>query len=159
VNVERMLTAFRRAAHELREVWELALDRPVLDEIMRLGAPPPPGASAGSSQPFHISDELWARVVIGFACAHKRRPLLRGQLLPSLTPLYLARVASFVIETRTMVSADVEDRIEHLCLAFEELKPYLLRKWTDKETAAPARGTVTAEETAQAKLRNKALEV
>ena len=52
-----------------------------------------------------------------------------------LTPLYLARVASFVEETRTLSSAAVEEKIERLCLKFEELRPYLLSQWAgDKVT-------------------------
>jgi hypothetical protein len=53
----------------------------------------------------------------------------RGHLLRSLTPLYLARVASFVTETREMFAAEVEDRIEKLCSNFERCKPYLLGRW------------------------------
>jgi hypothetical protein len=64
-----------------------------------------------------------------FACAHKRQRVARGHLLRSLTPLYLARVASFVIETRSMVSSEVEDRIEQLCQCFEDDKPYLKSHW------------------------------
>jgi hypothetical protein len=79
--------------------------------------------------PFHLSDSLWARIVLEFSGAYKAHPLLRGQLLGSLTPLYLGRVASFVHETRLMTSREVEDRIESLCVTFESLKPYLARLW------------------------------
>ena len=64
-----------------------------------------------------------------FACAWRRNPLEAGHLLRSLTPLYLARVASFVGETKTFGSVEVEDRIEQLCLTFEKLKPYLIAQW------------------------------
>ena len=66
--------------------------------------------------------------------SHRR--LERGHLLRSLTPLYLARVASFVIETREMFAGEVENRIEALCLAFENAKPYL-----EQPLAAPRRGS------------------
>jgi hypothetical protein len=55
--------------------------------------------------------------------------MARGHLLRSLTPLYLARVASFVIETRMLVAAEVEEKIESLCRTFEENKPYLAARW------------------------------
>jgi hypothetical protein len=48
----------------------------------------------------------------------------------------LGRVASFVHETRTLVSAEVEDRIEELCLKFEALKPYLASQWNREPTSA-----------------------
>ncbi len=61
-----------------------------------------------------MEDELWTRVVMDFACAHKHQRVARNHLLKSLTPLYLARVASFVTETRHLVSSEVEERIERV---------------------------------------------
>ncbi len=52
-------------------------------------------------------------------------------ILRSLTPLYLARVASFVRETETLVAAEVEEKIEQLCLTFEHLKPHLIAEWNE----------------------------
>ncbi|MFB3778386.1 MAG: glycosyl transferase family 2 [Bryobacteraceae bacterium] len=124
VNLERMLTSFRRGATELSEVWAQALEPSTHDAVRALAR----HASAETAS-FHIDDELWTRVVMDFACAYRQQPLERGHLLKSLTPLYLARVASFVIETRTMVAAEVEERIERLCRSFEEAKPYLLDRW------------------------------
>jgi hypothetical protein len=50
-------------------------------------------------------------------------------LIRSLTPLYLGRVGSFVIQTENLASGEVEERIEELCVAFERLKPYLISLW------------------------------
>jgi len=72
---------------------------------------------------------VWAHAVLDFACAFQKNSLSRNHIIRSLTPLYLARVASFVIETEIMNSDQVEDRIEQLCLLFEQLKPYLAGKW------------------------------
>ncbi|HSW48857.1 MAG TPA: hypothetical protein VLH09_01725, partial [Bryobacteraceae bacterium] len=127
VNLERMLTAFQRGAAELAGVWSQALE-PATQEAVRALAK----RSSSEAGSFHIDDELWTRVVMDFACAYKQQPLERGHLLKSLTPLYLARVASFVVETRTMVAAEVEERIEGLCRSFEEAKPYLLGRWRFK---------------------------
>jgi hypothetical protein len=51
--------------------------------------------------------------------------------------------ASFVIETQTMFSAEVEERIERLCVSFEQLKPYLVSLWS--ETAGVPRLRLPAE--------------
>ncbi len=124
VNVEPMLGAFRSGCQELAEVWSLALERDTYEGIRRLGR------DAAEARSFHMEDDLWVRVVMDFACAYNCKRLAAGHLLKSITPLYLARVASFVVETRDMVSAEVEDRIEQLCLAFEARKPYLVSHWT-----------------------------
>jgi hypothetical protein len=34
-----------------------------------------------------------------------------------------------VIETRSLISAQVEQKIEELCLCFERMKPYLISRW------------------------------
>jgi hypothetical protein len=120
VNVDRMLKAFRLGCQDLTDVWGMALDPETLDAVLKLNAP------TGS---FHFPDELWFRTIADLACAWRWRPVERGHLLRSLTPLYLARVASFVIEARDLFAGEVEERIENLCLCFERLKPYLVARW------------------------------
>ena len=50
-------------------------------------------------------------------------------ILKTLTPLYLGKVASFVMEMEHSNAHEVEDRLETLCLAFEKYKPYLIDNW------------------------------
>lgn len=135
VNLDRMLTAFRRGCEELSEVWSLVLEPETYAAVRGLGCEAPKGAME-----FHMEDELWTRVVMDFACAHKHQRVARNHLLKSLTPLYLARVASFVTETRHLVSAEVEERIEQLCRSFESSKPYLLSGWRRGRETAPGPG-------------------
>ncbi len=124
VNTERMLNSFRSACDQLGEIWSLVLHRDTLDEVLRLG-----GQVRKGAQSIRLEDELWVRIIMDFAVSHRDLPLERGNLLKSLPPLYLARVASFVDETREMTSEQVEERLERLCLCFEQLKPYLLARW------------------------------
>jgi hypothetical protein len=122
VNVERMLGAFRRGCEDLREIWAIALRPQTLTGVLDLGR-----AAEGAS--FRLADELWVRLIYEFACAYRQKPLERTHLLRSLTPLYLAKVASFVMESQDMYAAEVEQRIEKLCCQFEDLKPYLIDLW------------------------------
>ncbi|MBS1856173.1 MAG: glycosyl transferase family 2 [Acidobacteria bacterium] len=124
VNVERMLQAFRRACTDLREIWQTVLSPHTLSAIRRLGE-----SADGNRGTFRLADELWAEAVLDFALAYRAHPLGRGLILRSLTPLYLARVASFVGETEPLVAAEVEEKIEGLCQTFEALKPALARRW------------------------------
>lgn len=135
VNVERMINAFLRGHHELAEVWSMAMGPATFQQVGELAATA--GKGAGE---FHIDDGLWARIVLDFAAAFRNNPLTRGQIMRSFTPLYLARVASFVIETGPMVSSEVEERIERLCLVFEEMKPYLVSRWKDLPGEGPGDG-------------------
>ncbi len=132
VNVERMVAAFNRGCQELGEVWALALQPETYAQVRKLGS-----CAGEDRQAFHLEDELWAQVILDFACAYKRHPLSSGHLLQSLTPLYLARVASFVQETRSLASWQVEEKIEQLCLTFEALKPYLVAQWAADPVPEP----------------------
>ncbi|MDE3167999.1 MAG: glycosyl transferase family 2 [Acidobacteriota bacterium] len=135
VNVDRMLEAFRRGCRDLDEVWRTALSPRTLLSIQELAA------TDGSRAPFHLSDALWAQAVLEFAVAYRDHPVTRGLIVRSLTPLYLARVASFVRETENLVASEVEEKIESLCLTFEGLKPALAQRWQNaapEENGAPA---------------------
>jgi glycosyltransferase involved in cell wall biosynthesis len=131
VRVDRMLEAFRCGYEELDEIWSVALTRENFASVRRLGL-----SLTKNGSTFHMDDDLWARVVLDFACAYKLHPVSRSTIMRSLTPLYLARVASFVRETETLAASDVEHNIERLCLIFEDLKPYLIDRW--KGNAATA---------------------
>ena len=127
VDVERMLRAFRRGAEELEELWQIGMRPPTLAAVRKLAL------ERKADENFHMEDRLWARIIVEFAAACRRNHVIRPQLLQSLPPLYLGRVASFVKETATLSSQQVEDRIEGLCLAFEELKPYLVKLWKGED--------------------------
>jgi len=136
INLPRMLQAFQRGCAELGEVWEMALTDDTLRKVRRLVA----------DSHFHMNDDLWARVIYDFACAYKERPLERGHLLRSLAPLYLGRLASFMIETQDLYSAGVDEKIEQLCVTFEDLKPYLISRWTGRKPAEPQNRTKMGQE-------------
>ena len=64
-----------------------------------------------------------------FALGYRLRTLNRTHLLGALTPLYLGWVASFVNEAAANPVFDAPARQEKLARAFEEGKPYLVRRW------------------------------
>ena len=123
VNIDRMTGMFRAGCDSLGDVWSLALEPSTFQAVQRLQN------TCSSGIPFRLEDDLWMRILFDYACAYKRRRFERGHLLRSLTPLYLAKVASFVIETREMFAPEVEERIETLCLTAERMKPYLTDRW------------------------------
>ena len=50
-------------------------------------------------------------------------------MLRALTPLYLGWSASYAIEVETLGGAMVQRRLERLCTAYENRKPYLVSRW------------------------------
>jgi hypothetical protein len=114
-----MIESFRLAAGNLQEIWSLVLPPQSLFGLKRLAAMP--------SASFAMPDNLWARIVYDFLLAYRLRTINRGHLLGALTPLYLAWVASHVLQTGS--GTDPERHIEAAAAAFEAEKPYLVSRW------------------------------
>jgi hypothetical protein len=121
VDVSTMVESFRLGFHNLREVWNRILPPATLIELGRLSRAP--------LDRFRLPDALWARIVFDFALGHRLRSISRDHLLRAMTPLYLAWVASFVIEVGEADHAAAQHRLERLCLSYETEKPYLIARW------------------------------
>ncbi|HUK56576.1 MAG TPA: glycosyl transferase family 2 [Nitrospiria bacterium] len=120
VNVDRMVKAFELGREELMALWTEVLSSDTLAGLKDVK----PGESGPG-----FSDGLWTQIVYEFALAFHRRVMTREHLLKSFTPLYLGRVASFILETRSLSYLEVEGRIERLCQCFEREKNYLTDRW------------------------------
>jgi glycosyltransferase involved in cell wall biosynthesis len=129
VNVERMLGIFQAGARDLGAVWEPALAPDTLRDVRAVAALP--------LEAFRFPAPLWVRVVYDIAVAYHARTVNRDHLLQSLTPLYLGRTASFVLETAEAGAAEVENIIESVCQEFERSKPYLVERWQPRKAGAP----------------------
>src|SRR5512146_2642284 len=127
VNVDRMIASFQQGLADLAPIWEQALGRETVDELRPL--------QRVSGADFRIPDDLWVRVIYEAALAYHARRLPREHLLKALTPLYLGRTATFVLETQGLTTVEAEGRIEQLCLAYEARKSYLVDRWNNESQA------------------------
>jgi glycosyltransferase involved in cell wall biosynthesis len=121
VNLERMLERFSLGVQELMEIWKIFLPPATIDFLCE--------ASRQKGDEFRFPDEEWVTIIYHFALAQHNRILAKEHLLKSLTPLYIGKVASFVVELRDSSSAEVEERLASLCREFAKQKPLLLEKW------------------------------
>jgi glucosylglycerate synthase len=121
VDVERMVKHFRSGVANLKDVWSTVIDAADLQRLEDLAAEDP-GA-------FTMADDLWVRLVCGFAVGYHHRVMDRQHLVRSILPLYMGRVASFVGEVAASDATGVEARLERLCVAFESAKPSLVERW------------------------------
>jgi hypothetical protein len=78
---------------------------------------------------FRFDDRLWARIVYDFALGYGLRIMPRDHLLRSLTPLYTGWLASFVLQMRNASQAQIDERVEQVCMGFESEKRYLISRW------------------------------
>jgi hypothetical protein len=121
VNVDRMIANFRQGLADLNMLWKEMLTVETYRGLLPLKDSP--------TQQFSLPDDLWARLVYDVAAAYHRRVMPRDHLLKAMTPLYLGRTASFVLETGGLTTKEAEQRIEGLCEAFEHRKSYLIERW------------------------------
>ena len=121
IEINRMIESFQLGNRDLQEIWSLVLPPGTLFELRKLSRLP--------VEQFHMPDELWARIVYDFALAHRLRTISRDHLLKSMTPLYLAWVASYAHEMGNEGEAALEQRLERLSVAYESCKSYLVSRW------------------------------
>jgi len=125
VNLEKMIEKFQMGVRELAPFYRSFLPEDLLVFLDGLAARPDRGA-------FAFPDAAWVRTVFHFVLACHRKLASREHILKSLTPLYLGKVASFVIETWECSADEVERRLEGLCRSFESEKGYLIERWDGK---------------------------
>lgn len=121
ISVPALLEYFRLGLKNFGPVWRQIVGREAYRQIRQLASLPP--------ENFHFPPELWVRVVYDFAVAYHEAPRQRLKLVDLMVPLYNARVASLVRELRDLPDEEVEDYFEAQALIFEEMKPYLIRRW------------------------------
>ena len=121
VNVSRMLSIFRDGIKELREIWIKVIgagDMSKLDQLI-----------TQLDQEFRFPPSLWTRIIYDYALAYHKKKLPVEHLIKSLTPLYLGKTASFILEVEQLGQQEAEAEIEKLCQVFESNKEYLVTNW------------------------------
>ncbi|HEY6010968.1 MAG TPA: glycosyltransferase [Nitrospirota bacterium] len=121
VNVGRMLNLFREGLAGLREIWIDVLGAGDFREVERLGSL--------QNGDFRFPIGLWTRVIYDYAIAYHKKKLPPQHLIKSLTPLYLGKTASFILEAEHFGQNEAEAEIEKLCAEFEGNKEYLTTSW------------------------------
>jgi hypothetical protein len=131
IDAAALAESFRSAYRDLRGVWEEVLPPLSIMQWRRL--------TTASRDAFRVADAVWARTLYDFAMGHRLRVIPRPDLLRSLTPLYLAWLASFVLEMQGAPADAIDARLARLCSAFEQEKGYLVSQWRWPERFKPVK--------------------
>ncbi|MEW6186249.1 MAG: glycosyltransferase [Thermodesulfobacteriota bacterium] len=91
-------------------------------------------ASRQESKDFSLPIENWGCILYELAATFHYWPMNRNKLVDLMTPLYHARVASFVRDTQQMGSEEAEALVEKQAETFEESKKYLIKLWDKKRS-------------------------
>ncbi len=125
VNVARMVKAFQQGLRDLLPLWEIILGEDTIAQVLPFGIL--------EIEEFRFPIEVWVQVIYDFALSYHEKVVHREHLLRALTPLYLGRTASFIMETKDSDSEEVERMIERLCREYEAQKPSLMERWRSTE--------------------------
>ncbi len=121
VSVEALSRRFREGFEHFGSIWQKVLGPERFAEVHEISTLAPEAIA------FPV--DLWVRTVYDFAVAFQNWAGDRFALVEMLIPIYFARVAGFVNETRDLSTADALGRVDIQAARFEELKGELLSRW------------------------------
>ena len=121
VNLEGMIENFKEGFKNLSALWEKIINPQSFAVIQSL--------AKQKGDNFCLPIEDWTKVVYDFAVTFHRWKRDKGKLVDTMRPLYYARIASFINNTKDMSTQQAEEVVEKQAQTFEKLKPYLLEKW------------------------------
>jgi glucosylglycerate synthase len=130
VNVEAMIEHFKIGYQQFSSLWKEIFCQDCLDEIRRSAEQDP--------MSFRLGTDTWVQILYELAATFHQWRVNRNKLIDLVTPLYYARVASFIRQSWEMTSAEAEALVEEQALKFEDHKDYLVKAWEEK-SAQPAR--------------------
>jgi len=130
VDADAMIEHFKIGHQQFSSLWREIFCRDCFEEIVR--------CAEADTKSFRLSTDTWVRILYELAATFHQWKVNRNKLIDLVTPLYYARVASFVRQSWEMSSAEAEELVEEQALKFEDHKDYLVKVW-DKKSAREAK--------------------
>jgi len=124
VDIEGMIEHFKIGFQQFSSLWKEIFSKACFDEIEN--------AVEMDSNQFYLPTDAWAQILYELAATFHSWSVNRYRLIDLMTPLYYARVASFVRQSWDMSSQEAEELVEDQALKFEEHKDYLIKVWDQK---------------------------
>jgi len=124
VNLDLMVEHFKTGYQQFSSLWKGIFCQECFEAIKK--------ASETETAQFHIPTETWVKMLYELAATYHLWSANRNKLLDLMTPLYFARVASFVRQSWDMSSTEAEALVEEQAIKFEEHKDYLIKVWDEK---------------------------
>jgi len=124
VNLELMIELFKTGYQQFSSLWKDILSKDSFDQITK--------TNQMDSIEFYLPTDAWAKILYELAATFHLWSVNRNKLLDTMTPLYFARVASFVRQSWEMPSQEAEALVEEQAQKFEDQKDYLVQVWDQK---------------------------
>ncbi|UCE06829.1 MAG: glycosyltransferase [bacterium] len=123
VNVTKLVEDFKIGFSNYKDIWKKIVSPYDWQAIEKL--------SKTEEKSFLIETENWAKILYDLAAAFHHWRGNRRLMVSLMTPLYFARVASFVNRTRDMSNEQAEVVVEEQAEIFEKTKNYLIKRWDE----------------------------
>jgi len=127
VDLEGMIEKFQVGFQQFSSLWKEIFSSDCFAAIRK--------ASELGVRDFCLPANIWVQVLYELAATFHAWTHNRFKIIEIVTPLYYARVASFIRETWEMTSEAAERLVEEQALQFEEQKDLLLRVWAQKSSS------------------------
>ncbi|MBN2031868.1 MAG: glycosyltransferase [Deltaproteobacteria bacterium] len=124
VDANAMIEHFKTGYQQFSSLWKEIFCEHCFKEIVR--------CAESETKSFLLSTDSWVQILYELAATFHQWRVNRNKLIDLVTPLYYARVASFVRQSWEMSSAEAEELVEEQALKFEEHKDYLVKVWDEK---------------------------
>jgi hypothetical protein len=124
IDIEGMIEHFKIGFQQFSSLWKDIFSKECFDEIEN--------AVEMDPNEFYLPTDAWAQILYELAATFHSWSVNRYKLIDLMTPLYYARVASFVRQSWDMSSQEAEELVEDQALKFEEHKDYLIKVWDQK---------------------------
>jgi glycosyltransferase involved in cell wall biosynthesis len=124
INVKKLVDDFKIGFANYKEIWRkiIAPDNwPIIEDL-----------SGKKEKDFIFKTEIWAKILYDLAAAFHHWKGNRQLMVSLMTPLYFARVASFVNRTKDMSNEEAEAIVEEQAEIFEQHKDYLIERWDEE---------------------------
>jgi glucosylglycerate synthase len=125
VDQELLIHNFKLAFQHFGALWKDLLSPSCYAAVQKL--------TASERKNFTLDAVSWAHILYEIATTFHHWPKDRAKLVDLISPLYEARVASFINETADLTTVESEQVVERLAQVFEQEKPYLLKRWRADE--------------------------
>jgi glucosylglycerate synthase len=127
VSVTRLTWKFVEGFVRYEDTWRDVLSEDTMSDVVASIT-----EASERQEGFHLSAEVWIRIVYEFLLAYHRRRLDPELILDSLIPLYFARTASYVQDVDDLTNEEAEGAVDALVDLAVRFKPQLERGWREE---------------------------
>lgn len=134
VDQELLMQNFKLGFQHFGALWKEVLSPPCYAAVQKL--------TTVERKGFLLDVSIWAHILYETAATFHRWPKDRTELIDLMSPLYEARVASFINETAELTTAESERVVEDHAEIFEREKLYLIKQWDAEAKDSKGKGVL-----------------